>query len=114
MQIQLSKFVAFLTGVASIVFLGAFGYFLYLVLFSGPSVESSPTIASINPANFGPKVQKAATLVKDVNDKKIRLSKNDITFTDSLLFKSFTDIPDAIPLSETRGRDDPFVPYVAP
>lgn len=111
MQINLSKFIGFLTGVASVALIGGFGYFMYLVFFVGPEPEQIPSLETISVGTFGPKLQKAASAVRD---KKIQLDKKNISFTESALFKSFTDVPDSVPLSDTRGRDDPFVPYVAP
>jgi hypothetical protein len=84
---------------------------MFLIFFTGPKAEAAPSIAAINPAVFGPKIQKAAVTVQG---KKITLSKKDILFTESPLFKSFTEVPKPVPLSDTRGRPDPFVPYVAP
>lgn len=111
MQINVSKFMGFLTGIVSILMLGVFGYYMFLVFFTGPKPEEVPSVAAINPAVFGPKIQKAATMVQS---KKITLAKKDILFTESPLFKSFTEVPKPVPLSDTRGRPDPFVPYVAP
>ena len=111
MQINLSKFVGFLTGVAAVGLLGFFGYFMYLVFFIGQTPDPEPLAANINPSLFGAKTQKAAAFAKD---KKIFLAKTNLSFTESALFKSFTEVPEPVLPTDIRGRDDPFVPYVAP
>lgn len=111
MQISPAKFTGFLTGVLSVALIGGFGYFTYLVFFTGPIPEAIPQLTSVNPASYGPKIQKAAGAVKD---KKILLGETNLAFTKTALFNSFTEKPSYVPLSDTRGREDPFVPYVAP
>jgi hypothetical protein len=58
-------------------------------------------------------MQKAGAILVNKSDK-IMLKEKDIIFTKGDLFKSFTEIPEGIPMSDSRGRADPFVPYVAP
>ena len=113
MQISLSKLVGFLTLVISVGLLGAFGYFSYVVVFDGSSVAAGTSIESVNGAAFGPKMQKAVNALSG-GTGKIALKKKDLAFTEKDLFKSFTDIPDSVPLSDSRGRPNPFVPYVTP
>ena len=70
------------------------------------------TVASVGV--FGPKLQKAASSIVEPS-AKVELNKDkNLQFLDSALYNSFTIRPDAIPLSKSRGRADPFVPYVAP
>ena len=91
-----------------------FGFYLaYAVFFTGPKVESSPTLAGVNASLFGPKIQKAAASLTESN-KKILLKKKNLEFTETTLYKSFQDLPIDVPLSDSRGRPDPFVPYASP
>lgn len=113
MDINISKLEGIVTGIVVALLFGGFFYLVYIVFFTGPKVESAATVATINPSVFGPKIQKAASVVVDASSK-ISLKKNDIAFTESALYKSFTDIPELVPPSDSRGRPDPFVPYVAP
>lgn len=113
MQISLSKFLGVVTGVVALLMLGWYLYFVYDLFFTGEKVEDSPTVQSINIGILGPKTQKAAAVLVNASDK-IALKKKDIGFIESTLFKSFTDMPDTVPLSDSRGRPDPFIPYVAP
>ena len=113
MDINISKLEGIVTGVIITLLFGGFFYLAYVVFFTGPQAESSATITTINPSIFGPKIQKAASVVVDASSK-ISLKKNDIAFTESALYKSFTDIPEIVPPSDSRGRPDPFVPYAAP
>ena len=113
MQINLSKLMGIVTGIITILMIGGSGYFLFSVFFDGPQEETSPTLATLNVSIFGPKIQKAAAALVDPQ-RKISLKKKDIAFTESALYQSFTDLPEEVPLSDSRGRPDPFVPYVAP
>ena len=113
MQISLPKFVGFMIGVITVGLTAFFGYLMYTLFFTGESVIANPPITTINMTILGPKAQKAAAVLVNATDR-IALKKKDIAFTESALFKSFTDIPDSVSLSESRGRPDPFVPYVAP
>ncbi len=114
MQINLSKFVGVLTGITAVGLLGFFGYFMYLLFFVGPEPEAVPSVEAINPSSFGDKLQKAAVAAKNKNIYLSKTGKINISYTDQPLFNSFTEVPDPVPLTDTRGRDDPFVPYVAP
>lgn len=111
MQINLSKFVGLLTGIAAAGAIGFFCYFMYLLFFVGPVPDGVAMNATIDTTIFADNIQKAAAITKN---KNIFLGKTNITFTDSALFKSFSEVPEPVPLTDTRGRDDPFVPYVAP
>lgn len=113
MQISLSKFLGIMVGVLALLMLGWYLYFAYDLFFNGEKVEDVPGLQSINIGAFGPKAQKAAAPLVNAADK-IALKKKDIGFIDSDLFKSFTDIPESVPLSDSRGRPDPFFPYAAP
>lgn len=113
MQISLSKFLGVVTGVVALGILGWYLYFSYNLFFAGEKVEDIPTIQSINVGILGPKAQKAAAALVNASEK-IALKRKDIGYIDGTLYKSFTDIPDTVPLSDSRGRPDPFIPYVAP
>lgn len=113
MQISISKFTGVVTGILSLGVVIAFGYFTFNLFFGGDNVADVPTVTSINLTILGPKAQKAAAVLVNASDK-VTLKKKDIAFTESSLYKSFTETPDSVPLSESRGRPDPFVPYVAP
>lgn len=113
MQINPSKFTGFIVGLLS---LGAFGwmfYFIFTLFFTPTGVDANAPLSQVDVAIFGPKVQKAANVLVDPK-QKIALTKKDLAFTDSALFKSFTDLPETVPMSDSRGRADPFAPYVAP
>ncbi len=94
----------------------AFGYYMYLLFFTGNvEINQNPTIETITPGSFTGKLQTAATALTD-SSNKIKLSKKDLAFTETALFKSFIDMPEVVPRSTTRGREDPFVlePYATP
>jgi|JI10StandDraft_1071094.scaffolds.fasta_scaffold1058604_2 hypothetical protein len=113
MQISPSKLAGFLTLIASISLVGAFGYFSYKSVFDGASAEVGTSIETVKGGAFGPKMQKAVKALSG-GSGKISLKKKDLAFIEKDLFNSFTDIPDSVPLSDSRGRPNPFVPYVAP
>ncbi len=113
MQISLSKLAGVVTGAVVIGITGYALYFLFTVFFKGPQVNASSVITEESLAVFGPKLQKAAGAIVDPS-QKISLSKKDLQFLEKNLYKSFTELPSTVPLSESRGRPDPFVPYVAP
>lgn len=113
MQISLSKFVGALSAIAALALISGFVYFSYLVIFVGTSSEVATSIASVNSGSFGPKIQKAIAALSG-GSSKISLKKKDLAFTETPLFKSFRDPPEDVPLSDSRGRPNPFVPYVAP
>lgn len=112
MQINLSKLYAVLTGILSVGLVLYSGYFLYDILSSGPTPEAKPVVANIKADMFGAKIGKAANAINSPT-AKISLKKKDYAFVDSPLYQSFTDMPETVPLSESRGRPDPFVPYYA-
>ncbi len=113
MDINVAKLEKGVVVAICIALVGYFGYLGYGMFFSGDKPEASPTLASVNPAIFGPKIGKAASSLVDPN-QKIALKKTNLLFTESALYKSFQDLPIEVPLSSSRGRPDPFVPYVAP
>ena len=113
MQINLSKFMAGITGIVVLGLISFSCYLAYQLFFVGNDVETIPTIETLNVGIFKPKMQSAAAALTNKTEK-ISFTKNDIAFTESPLFKSFTERPGSIPLSEKRGRPDPFIPYVAP
>lgn len=113
MQISLSKFLGVVTGILGIGMFLWFGYFCFNLFLNGPKTNTSVNLESINVSIFGTKIQKAASVLVNASDK-ILLKKKDISFTEGDLFKSFTEIPEGVPMTDSRGRADPFVPYVAP
>lgn len=112
MQISPSKFTGALVGIAIILMLGGGLYFLYGLFFLGPKPQESVSIDTLNVGILKSKMQKAGSAL--VGKNKVSLRKQDIVFAESALYKSFTDIPEGVPLSDSRGREDPFAPYVAP
>ena len=108
--VKLEKWIAI--GVAVAV-TGFAGYLAYVVFFTGEKPNPNPSLESVNTSLFGPKVQKAASALVD-NNKKVLLKKKNLEFANTALYQSFTDLPVDVPLSDSRGRPDPFVPYVAP
>lgn len=114
MQISLSKFSMFLAGLVSLGCIMGVGYLLFTIFFTGPVADQAPVLTLANVRDFGPKLQKASAILVDPTSK-IALNKNkDLQFLISPLFLSFTENPVQIELSKSRGRPDPFVPYVAP
>jgi hypothetical protein len=114
MQISLSKLYAAIAILVGLGLTSYSGYFLYVVFFDGPQPSVAPSLNTLNLGILDPKVQQAVSAIVDPV-QKIALNKNkDISFVDSPLYKSFTVKPGDIPLSASRGRPNPFVPYVAP
>lgn len=115
MQISLSKFSLFLTGVTSLGLVIGTGYLLYTIFFGGPEPDIVPIPTLANVSVFGPKMRGAAAALVDPK-LKISLDNNkDLTFLLSPLYLSFTENPKVIELSKIRGRENPFVPlYAAP
>ncbi len=114
MQISLTKFSLFLAGIISIGLVIGSLYFLFTIFFGGPKPDDFPIITVSNIGVFGPRIHKAAAVLVDP-DNKVELNKDkNLKFLTSDLYLSFTENPDVIPLSQSRGRPDPFVPYVAP
>lgn len=113
MQISLSKLNAVVTGIIIIGLIGYTGYFLFGIFVRGPKPNPTPVISEASVGVYGSKMQKAASAL--VNPaQKVNLSKKDLSFTEKDLFNSFTELPIKVPLTDSRGREDPFVPYVAP
>ena len=113
MQINPSKFTGMLVGLLSLGLLAGSLYFMYTVMFSGPSSNPVAPLTATDIGALGPKAQKAGNILVDPK-QKISVSKKDLSFTESDLFKSFTEPPEVVPMSDSRGRPDPFAPYVAP
>lgn len=113
MQISLSKFLQFVTWGVGFAMLVGYGYFCYILFFTGETVDSVPDIRKVSTGALGPRGQKAASALLDSSDK-INLKTKDLIFTQTDLFKSFDGVPGDVPLSDSRGRPDPFNPYVAP
>ncbi len=84
-------------------------YFAYTIFFS-----STVEVGGYNPGLFGPRMQQASQILSAAAASKMSFKQKDLLFTQSPLYKSFVDPPEVIPLSDSRGRPDPFVPYVAP
>lgn len=113
MEINASKFAAALSGITSIVLICGTGYFLYTVFFEGTQPQEVVSVQTINASVFGPRIQAAAVVLTGTS-QKLSFKKSDFIFTETPLYKNFTDLPEVVPLSDSRGRPDPFVPYVAP
>mgnify|MGYP003442129372 CR=1 FL=1 len=113
MDINVAKLEKWVAIIACAAVIGFGGYLAYVVFFTGPKVESNPTLAGVNASLFGPKIQKAAAALTD-NNQKILLKKKNLEFSETALYKSFQDLPVDVPLSDSRGRPDPFVPYASP
>ncbi len=114
MQISLTKFSLFIAGAVSIGLLAGTGYLLFNIFFRGPAPSAVPEVSTVSTSILGPKAQKAATVLIDPSFKVELNKQKNLQFLDSALFNSFTVTPDDVNLSESRGREDPFVPYVAP
>ncbi len=114
MQISLTKFSLILSGVISLGLVAGTGYLLFNFFFMGPEPDAAPVLTSASASILGPKAQKAANALIDPQ-YKIELNKQkNLQFLESNLFNTFTVTPDDVLLSKSRGREDPFVPYVAP
>lgn len=111
MQISLSKLAAVVTGIIVIGMTGYMLYFLYGIFSSGPQPNLAPVVSTANIGAFGPKMQAAAAAIADPT-QKVQLTKKDLQFVDTDLFKSFTDLPVVVSTTTKRGREDPFLPYV--
>lgn len=114
MQISLSKFSMFLTGIVSLGLVIGTGYLFFTIFLGGPEPEVAPVLTASHVSTFGPKYQRAAAALVEPKSK-ISLNKDkNLQFLNSSLYLSFTEKPEVIGLSKSRGRADPFVPYVAP
>jgi hypothetical protein len=113
MQINIQKLYGIVAGVIATGIVGFASYLGYVVFFTGPVAETSPSLATVNVSSFSafPKIAKTAGAVSG-GGQKILIGKKDYLFTEKPLFKSFVDEPVDVPLSDKRGRPDPFVPYV--
>lgn len=88
-------------GVILVLFLGAlyYGYTLF--------GEQSPTTTMTNNQQlFGPNL---TLLLKAVNEEHLVLK--DVSFMNTELVRQLQDFSEIIAPNETRGRDDPFVPF---
>ncbi len=112
MQVNIQKLQGIVTGVLAIGIVGFSIYFLYTVFMTGPVPELSPSLSTVNSGAFAgvPKVQKVAEAVKGTGEK-FALKKKNYQFIEKPVYKSFTNDPVDVPLSEKRGRADPFAPY---
>lgn len=111
MNISLSKLKDFSVGllVLAIIFYTLFsGYKIFF-----PEESVSTDVTAVNAGLLGPKLQKAALILNDPKEK-LSFKQKDIFFTDGVLYKSFVNFPESVPLSDKRGREDPFVPYATP
>lgn len=113
MQINVSKFIGGTVGVISLALVFGFGYLAFDLFFGGDTVDV-PTLENVNTNLLGPKMQKAAAALINATDKISLKEDKALSFTKSELYKRFVDMPEDVPLSDSRGRPDPFVPYVAP
>lgn len=94
-----------------IICLGLVVYSFYLgygIFFK--KVEVSTDVSTVNAGLLGQKLQKAALFLNSKTEK-VSFSKTTLLFSQGALYKSFINVPEAIPLSDKRGREDPFVPY---
>lgn len=114
MQISLQKFSLFLTGIVSVGLIGGTGYLLFTIFFTGPEPDPVPVLTAASASILGPKIQRATSVFVDPASKVELNKQKNLQFLTSELFDSFTVTPDDVLLSESRGRADPFVPYVAP
>lgn len=115
MNINIQKLQEIVTGIIAVGVCCVFGYFTYVVFFTGPVEEAGPSLATVNVSAFSssPKILKIASAVSG-SAPKIAIKKKDYLFIETSLYKSFIDDPVDVPLSEKRGRPDPFVPYATP
>ena len=114
MQISISKLFLFISGLFAVALVAASGYIIYLIFFTGIEKNLNPTVSTINIAVYGTKIGATAAALADPS-KKISLNLDkDLAFIKSDLYKSFSTPLTEIPLSDSRGRANPFVPYVAP
>lgn len=117
MTINVHKLEGVVTGAIAVGMVSFFAYFIYLVFFTGPVPETSPSLSSVNPGVFSsfPKMNKAAEVVTGAEDKFVFRKKGQPPLVQKKIYQSFTDDPVDVPLSEKRGRADPFVlPYATP
>ncbi|MEN9881086.1 MAG: hypothetical protein RLZZ308_269 [Candidatus Parcubacteria bacterium] len=116
MDINIQKLEGIVAGVIIAGIIGFTAYLGYVVFFTGEQVNTDPGLSSVNIGIFSgnPKIQRSAQAVADPN-QKIQLDSNkSLNFINGVLYKSFSDIPLEVPMSDTRGRPNPFVPYVTP
>lgn len=113
MDINLQKLEKWVAIVVCTLIVAFVGYLYYVVFFTGPKAEENPTLSGVSSGVFNANVQKAIASLNDPA-QKINLKKKDLLFTESALYKSFSEKPYDVPLSDSRGRPDPFVPYAAP
>jgi hypothetical protein len=108
MQVNNSVLKMIVTGILALGIIAAPIYFAYDMFFGKDVTTLGP-----NPALYGPKVQKASSILSGEASSKMSFKQADVSFLDTPLYKSFVDPPIDVPLSESRGRPDPFVPYYA-
>lgn len=113
MDINVSKLAKWASLVIGVGIIGFNLYLGYVVFFTGPKPEETPSLAAVNAGLFNDKVQKVVSAL-NVPAQKVNLKSSDLRFTQSALYKSFDEFPIDVPLSDSRGRPDPFVPYAAP
>lgn len=111
MNISLSKVKDAGVGLAVVAIICYALYLGYGVFF--PEEQVSTDVAAVNAGLLGPKLQRAALILNSPKDK-LSFKQKDIAFTESVLYKSFVNFPESVPLSDKRGREDPFVPYATP
>lgn len=114
MQVNISKLVGGVSGVVGIILVGISLYFMYSIFFGDNEPLPAPTLSTLDVSIFGAKVKLAASALTGASQKISLDKKKDLIFIESKLYKSFTDMPEDVPLSDSRGRPDPFIPYVAP
>ena len=114
MQISLSKLQGVVTAIIVLGIIGYAGYFLFGVFINGPKPNGSSVVSEASLGIYGPKIQKAASSMVDPS-QRVALSKKDLKFMDTDLYKSFTELPVTVLPTKVRGRENPFIPpYVTP
>ncbi len=111
MNISLSKVKDIGVGLAVVAIICYTLFLGYGIFF--PEEQVSTDVAAVNAGLLGPKLQKAALILNNPREK-VSFKQKDILFTEGVLYKSFVNFPESVPLSDKRGREDPFVPYATP
>jgi hypothetical protein len=86
-----------------LVVVAIFGYTAFKVF--GPLPDSAVSSSSLLPKSF--------TATSDLINKE-QISLKDKSFMESYFVKNAKDYTTYVPASESRGRDNPFVPYDSP
>jgi hypothetical protein len=79
------------------------GYFFFMS-------TSSSAVTGEQPVDQSLLVNKVVTFL----NTKDRIDLKDSSFLKSVYYSQLVDYSETIPMSTKRGRDNPFIPYVAP